>query len=780
MQDEVSGLLAQISASGSFATRRIVAAGDLRLVVRGVGRIGLPITRGTAHGLCEIARPARYGLRNQTRLDRRVRDTWEIPKSRISIDQPRWRRTLLPQLDRIRRDLGLPEGSRLTAELHNMLVYEPGQFFVSHQDSEKKDDMIATLVVILPSDFTGGGMVLEHHGETITVSGSRGKLTFVAFYADCHHRVRPVTRGYRVVLTYNLMLEGGAAPVAAPPHQIEALARGVRRFFETPRPPRWPGESQREPPDRLVYLLDHQYTQRGLAWSRLKNADAERAVVLREVARRLDCEIVLALADAHETWACEEEEPRYGHYGYRRRGYRRYGEEDEEDVAVASSETPALTELLDSQVELRHWVRSGGRPEAIGGAVGPEELCYTRASVELDPFASEHEGYMGNWGNTVDRWYHRAAVVLWPRARTFVIRAKASARWAIGEVAKALRAGDPGDARRMTAQLLPFWVQVAERESGRGFFERTLGIAARLDSPDVAASLLDPFALTRLTPSAAPRLIELLDRYGLEWCQTLLGRWASEDRAEGPEARAAWLMSALPGLCRPLCAVDSRDGLELSRWLAAEQWAWVVRRYRQVREYTEPKRMIDALTGLSKPILGLIESSLVAQHPELSGDIVGFLSSTASGYPVRALAHLLRTAHESYRRGALPGFGLKPVHAHCVSDLTTRLGTPPRPNDDWSIPEPVRCTCKLCGTLARFLRAPDQVRFDWPLAKEQRAHVHQIVDSHGVPVNHTTRRTGRPFTLVLEKTDAVFRRRAAERAWWQSEFRWLTRTAGAF
>jgi hypothetical protein len=161
---------------------------------------------------------------------------------------------------------------------------------------------------------------------------------------------------------------------------------------------------------------------------------------------------------------------------------------------------------------------------------------------------------------------------------------------------------------------------------------------------------------------------------------------------------------ALPGLCRPLCAVDSRDGLELSRWLAAEQWAWVVQRYWQVREYTEPKRMIGALTGLSKPILGLIESSLVAQHPELSGEIVGFLSSTASGYPVRALAHLLRTVHESYRRGALPGLGLKLVHAHCVSDLTTRLGTPPRPNDDWSIPEPVRCTCKLCGTLARFLR----------------------------------------------------------------------------
>jgi hypothetical protein len=28
--------------------------------------------------------------------------------------------------------------------------------------------------------------------------------------------------------------------------------------------------------DRVVYLLDHQYAQRELTWSRLKSADAER------------------------------------------------------------------------------------------------------------------------------------------------------------------------------------------------------------------------------------------------------------------------------------------------------------------------------------------------------------------------------------------------------------------------------------------------------------------------------------------------------------------------
>ena len=120
------------------------------------------------------------------------------------------------------------------------------------------------------------------------------------------------------------------------------------------------------------------------------------------------------------------------------------------------------------------------------------------------------------------------------------------------------------------------------------------------------------------------------------------------------------------------------------------------------------------------------------------------------------------------------------MHAHCVSDLTTRLRAPARAKDNWSIPAPDRCRCTLCGTLARFLLAPDQVRFEWPLAKDQRAHIHGMVDSHDLPVSHTTRRTGRPFTLVLVKTDALFLRDAAERRFWRGELGWLTKMADAF
>src|SRR5881628_1016613 len=64
---DVQQQLATIKAPGTFATRRSSPADDLCLEVTDVGRIGWPITRETARKLCAVARPARYGLKDETR-----------------------------------------------------------------------------------------------------------------------------------------------------------------------------------------------------------------------------------------------------------------------------------------------------------------------------------------------------------------------------------------------------------------------------------------------------------------------------------------------------------------------------------------------------------------------------------------------------------------------------------------------------------------------------------------------------------------------------------------
>jgi hypothetical protein len=64
--------------------------------------------------------------------------------------------------------------------------------------------------------------------------------------------------------------------------------------------------------------------------------------------------------------------------------------------------------------------RGGGSLPAIAfhptslSVHGDEAYASTPAS-DLRPYSSQYEGYMGNEGNTLDRWYHRAAVAVWPR-----------------------------------------------------------------------------------------------------------------------------------------------------------------------------------------------------------------------------------------------------------------------------------------------------------------------------------------------------------------------------
>jgi 2OG-Fe(II) oxygenase superfamily len=207
-----------------------VAPGDLRVEVEGIGRLAFPVPGDQARQLCQLGRPARFGRGEQTLTDPTVRDTWEIPKSLVNIE---WAGGLDAVLEPVREALGLPSDCGLAADLHSMLVYERGQFFVSHQDSEKDDMMVATLVVILPSAHTGGDLVIEHGEGAKAYKGLKSGVRLVAFYADCRHQVRPVKSGYRITLIYNLLVQGGTSRPAT--RRSSVSWRGVWRSTSPPR-----------------------------------------------------------------------------------------------------------------------------------------------------------------------------------------------------------------------------------------------------------------------------------------------------------------------------------------------------------------------------------------------------------------------------------------------------------------------------------------------------------------------------------------------------------------
>ncbi len=779
---QIGELLSEVDSPGTFSAKRTRPVDDLHLEVKGVGRLRFPVPRSQAKQLCQIGRPARYGQREKTLLDRCVRDTWEIPKSRVKIDRRRWKRTLLPVLEQLSADLGTPAGFRLKAELHAMLVYAPGQFFLPHQDSEKDDGMIGTLVVTLPSSSKGGALVVEHQGESATYRGSKKYLSFVAFYADCRHEVRPVKEGYRVVLTYNLMLEGNGAAADAgqaetPPTTVDALADSLREHFETPLPPRWqwPKDAPlREPPNRLVYLLDHQYTERGLSWERLKGYDAARSAALRAAAECCDCELVLALAEVHEIWSCDE--PGWNDYRYRRdRRWQRDEDDDwyEEDPPVDDPDDVELEELVDSEISLTRWIApSKTKAAPIVTEVGDDEVCSTTPSSALAPYASEYQGYTGNEGSTMDRWYRRAAMVLWPCERAFAVRAEASPAWALGSLRKQIRARQLSEARAMATSLLPFWDDVAPHEQRRRFFDQALAVAEGLDAPELATSLLKPFRVTALTPGRASAFVALVKRYGEGWTHSLLSEWAGDRVRIGDRDPLDWLRS-LPRLCEALCAADEALGTRCAKLLLQDRWDFLRKMIGEVH-FELPRIRDEAMATLARPILGILESAEIIAAEDLWDEAVAFFCTDENEPLLPCLVKMLRIAAAgASKKRATPRFNA--IRRHCIRMLGARLDLPARDEDDWSLDLLGNCRCELCAELRAFLADPAKQQLEWPLAKPGRKHVHREIDAYELPVRHETRRSGSPYTLVLSKTKALFEREARERRSWQSDFDWLTR-----
>ena len=70
--------------------------------------------------------------------------------------------------------------------------------------------MFGSLVICLPTHFSGGALV-THHGDQEVVfnwsslpDSSLSEVCWAAFFRDGEHEILPVSAGHRITLTYNL------------------------------------------------------------------------------------------------------------------------------------------------------------------------------------------------------------------------------------------------------------------------------------------------------------------------------------------------------------------------------------------------------------------------------------------------------------------------------------------------------------------------------------------------------------------------------------------------
>jgi hypothetical protein len=202
-------------------------------------------------------------------------------------------------------------------------------------------------------------------------------------------------------------------------------------------------------------------------------------------------------------------------------------------------------------------------------------------------------------------------------------------------------------------------------------------------------------------------------------------------------------------------------------------WEWLAKNIGAGLASSSPSRRDEKLGDLGRPVTSVLTAAATIGAASTRNIVVGYVRKQEDAVTALEMPALHAAAELS--EGGAPGeAGFGDLAADCAARLRARLARPQRASGDWSVELPAGgCTCELCGTLRVFLEDKSRRTFQWPLAKERRRHIHSRIDSAELPVTHLTTRQGRPYTLVLNKTEALFAREREARTRDEMDLEWL-------
>ena len=752
-------LLGSIDHPGDFCTHRRLFAPMPRLEVEGVGVLSFPVPLAQVRALLAVAERAPYGKGQDTLVDTSVRDCWQIDAVRIRLAGGAWPDTFAGIVAAAAQGLGCaPE--RLEARLYKLLIYEQGGFFAPHRDTEKADGMIATLTIALPTAGVGGELVVRHRQREAVIEThveEPSELAFAAFYADCTHETRPVRAGHRLSLVFNLCVSGDddLTPRHAPDYadHVDRIAAHLARWG-----------SDETASNKLVWLLDHDYSEAGLSFRALKNGDANLARTLIQSAAQAECELFAAIVHIRDHGDAT-------YHGSYVDSYGNWREEDADDME--------FNEIFDSQRWLDRWTAPDGRQPPFDEApLLPGELLPAGALDGAPPDKQWLHEASGNEGVTLERAYRRAAFVIWPRSKTLEVLADAGINNAVDWVAEALAANDgvpnekidqfcrrlihvwPGNRYAYGYRNAPDHVRMLDllEKNGReapvrrflhdvvlGDYRGTedhqaiMGVS-HLIPPDAVGKFLAELTQTHFAEKSEEVLALL--RLALERYQPAGDIWR--------EPLQDCVRSALAAFGTKLRDAESDDFY-----------------YRSYGDYDRRVFGAAAIRDLfllawrcGSPARGTSAEDSLTSEAEQAARLVA--NRPAVVEPQRELAEALPALYQEDGLPDAPAYGV--LWRHATERLLARSETPPVAPRDWRIKTNTGCDCAHCADLRAFCRDPDATATRFSMREDLRSHLESEIRRAVLDIDTKTEKKGRPYTLVCTKNRASYRRRLAEYA----------------
>ena len=751
----LSDLISLIDRPGDYCVYGRLHAPMPRILNSTTGILAFPLQLAQLQDLIALGERAPYGRGEETILDRSVRDCWQVSPDQISVEGGTWGETFNHILNRAAEGLGYPPDA-VNAELYKFLIYEEGGFFAPHRDTEKTDGMVATLVISLPVAGNGGELVIRHRRQESIVemrSNDPSELAFAAFYADCEHEIRPVTEGHRACLVYNLVLAPGQHVAASAPDFadiLEQIATEIKCRFATS-----------DPPEKLVWLLEHDYSIAGLSFETLKNTDAAVGRTLIAAAAQADCTLHAAIVHVEEV----------GAVNYLGGNYIR----EIEDISPDEYE---LFDIIDWICELDDWVHPELGSTAYGQlALEENELMPPERITDWEPDVHRLTEASGNEGATVERHYRSAAFVLWPAKESPRVLARASAEalsifLAQSEQRAASAGGNNLSLDAVAVEVAEAWpaphdLRYSDRdgwqESGAATLSRLCSIGSRKAINLFLERAVIPYyesglktALIEATSELAdddilPRLFDLVSGQCAKQPEAVVDLVMSLSKAND-QGQKIMTQDALKDLVRHLCSKIP----SVTNASAPEDAnpPWYESRRRSVQPL--PEHTLGQVFQLAWRFD--LESSLAKVADKILNvpDVVP---------PDRTLPPVLSKLGLTFHTQASKSRAFARSWQHSANVLLARSRTTPPEPTDWVVSSKgLGCGCEYCAELVRFCADPVATTHRIPVKRELRSHLRSVIGSAGADLSYETERKGSPYTLICTKTRDSYNRRRQQYA----------------
>lgn len=719
------------------------------ITVDGVGTVALPLLPQQAAQLAAVAEQAPYGRGPDTLVDTEVRRTWQIGAEHVHIGGRHWAANLQAIVLRCADGLGVqgPVG----AELYKMLVYDEGSFFLGHRDTEKQPGMFATLVVVLPSRYAGGELLIRHQDREVALelsSEDAAEVAFAAFYADCWHEVRPITGGCRLALIYNLVRPGRGKRPQPPAYDAEvdkvvALLEQWRRALAA-------GAAQ--VPAKLIYPLEHVYTAAEIGFETLKNADAAVGALLVKAAQKAQCDLSLALVNIEETGSAEAVYYRGSRHAYRDSDTEEFemGEVFERQLVLTGLRAPH-----DARAKL-------DRLPFI-----EDELCPPGVFDDAEPDDVQFFEATGNAGATFERSYRRAALVLWPsesrldlivaagRDVSLPCLAELVQRWQQRGAHEQAAAEGWREAHALACRIVQNWPAPPTWGGTRDLACRFLDAVRALEDREAIMAFIGAVTVGGdYGQGDNAALVSALVLFPPPDAAEAVQRIVSGNAARDPAACAELLRSVSDAI-RTAHSAATTDSLHkaaesLIAALPGQPAAIALGTFRQVRP--TPALVADlllALVSLQADEAGIRLVTHVLAQPEV--------------FPMDKIvvpAALTLVSGAAAQRSWPP---IRELTGACRHHLAQRIAEPLEAPSDFSRPSHVTCRCPHCIELARFLADPKRKQWVLKAAEAHRSHVEASIGRDACDVDTETLRHTRPYELRCTKSQASYQRRVEQR-----------------